>query len=41
KIIEKDLVTRLEHAAYLGVELEKAEIAMNLRKDYIQDFELF
>ncbi|MDO5848388.1 MAG: dihydropteroate synthase-like protein [Methanobrevibacter sp.] len=41
EIIKKDLVTKLEHAAYLGAELEKAEIAMNTRKDYVQDFDLF
>ncbi len=41
QIIKEGLVTRLEHAAYLGAELEKAEIAMITRKDYVQDFELF
>lgn len=41
EIIKKGLVTRLEHAAYLGAELEKAEIAMVTRKDYVQDFDLF
>ena len=41
KIIELGLVTRLEHAAYLGSELQKAEIAMITGKEYIQDFELF
>ena len=41
EIITKDLVTRMEHAAYLGSELQKAEIAMITGKDYVQDFELF
>ena len=41
ELVKKGLVTRLEHAAYLGSELEKAEIAMITGKDYIQDFPLF
>ena len=41
EIIEKELVTRMEHAAYLGSELQKAEIAMITGKEYVQDFELF
>lgn len=41
ELVKKGLVTRLEHAAYLGSELQKAEIAMITRKDYIQDFDLF
>lgn len=41
KIIELGLVTRLEHAAYLGSELQKAEIALITGKDYVQDFSLF
>ncbi len=41
KIIEMDLVTRLDHAAYLGSELEKAEIALSVGKEYIQDNPLF
>ena len=41
EIIENNLVTRMEHAAYLGSELQKAEIAMITGKEYIQDFELF
>ena len=31
----------MDHAAYLGSELQKAYIAMLTGKDYIQDFELF
>ncbi len=41
EIIKKGLVTRLEHSAYLGAELQKAEIAVKLNKEYIQDFPLF
>ena len=41
EIIEQNLLTRLEHAAYLGAELQKAEIAMITGKEYVQDFELF
>ena len=41
EIITKELVTRMEHAAYLGSELQKAEIAMLTGKDYVQDFDLF
>jgi dihydropteroate synthase-like protein len=36
-VIEMGLVTRLDHAGYLGRELEKAEIALRLGKSYIQD----
>ncbi|WP_407375925.1 dihydropteroate synthase-like protein [Methanobrevibacter sp.] len=41
EIVSKKLVTRMEHAAYLGSELQKAEIAMITGKEYVQDFELF
>jgi dihydropteroate synthase-like protein len=41
KIVEMGLVSRLDHAAYLGSELAKAEIALRTRKEYIQDKELF
>ena len=41
EIIKRKLITQLDHAAYLGTELEKAEIALKLRKNYIQDFDLF
>ena len=41
KIIESGLVTRLDHAAYLGKELAKAEIALRTGKEYIQDNPLF
>ena len=41
EIITKNLLSRMEHAAYLGSELKKAEIAMIAGKEYVQDFELF
>ena len=41
EIIDKKLVTRMEHAAYLGSELQKAQIAMITGKEYVQDFDLF
>ena len=41
EIIKKGLISRLEHATYLGSELEKAEIASKIGKNYIQDFPLF
>jgi dihydropteroate synthase-like protein len=41
KIVEMGLITRLEHAAYLGSELAKAEIALKIGKEYIQDNQLF
>jgi dihydropteroate synthase-like protein len=41
KIAKLGLVTRIDHAAYLGSELAKAEIALKTGKQYIQDFSLF
>lgn len=41
EILRRDLISRMEHAAYLGMELEKAEIALKLDKQYIQDFPIF
>lgn len=41
KIIGMQLISSLHHAAYLGRELEKAEIAMKLSKPYVQDEDLF
>ncbi len=40
KIIKKGLITKLEHAAYLGKELEKAYIAMKKKLRYNQDDEI-
>jgi len=39
-IVEKGLVSRLEHASYLGKEIEKAIIALKNNLKYIQDDEL-
>lgn len=41
EIARRGLVSDPEHAAYLGRELQKAEIAMRTGKGYIQDRELF
>jgi dihydropteroate synthase len=41
KIVGMSLVSRLDHAAYLGSELAKAEIALRTGKEYIQDKKLF
>jgi dihydropteroate synthase-like protein len=41
KIVEMEFLTRLDHAAYLGSELAKAEIALRTGKEYIQDSKLF
>ena len=41
EIVETGLVTRLDHAAYLGSELTKAEIALRTGKEYIQDAPFF
>jgi dihydropteroate synthase-like protein len=40
-IIKEGLVSRVEHAAYLGAELQKAEISLKLGKNYLQDFPIF
>ena len=36
-LIEMDLVSRLDHAGYLGRELERAQIALRLKRSYVQD----
>jgi dihydropteroate synthase len=41
KIIALGLVSKLDHAAYLGRELAKAEIALQTGKAYVQDTTLF
>ncbi len=41
EILRRSLISRMEHATYLGSELEKAEIAAKLGKNYVQDFPLF
>lgn len=37
EIIEKKLISRLDHAAYLGKEIEKAIIALKNNLKYVQD----
>ena len=39
-IFKEGLVTKFDHAAYLGKELEKAYIALETNSEYIQDSEL-
>jgi tetrahydromethanopterin S-methyltransferase subunit A len=39
-IAREELVSRVDHAAYLGRELQKAEIALRYRLDYTQDEEI-
>ncbi|MGA9098261.1 MAG: dihydropteroate synthase-like protein, partial [Methanotrichaceae archaeon] len=36
-LIDRKLISRLDHAGYLGRELEKAELAMRLGRDFVQD----
>jgi len=38
--IKKNLLSKTEHAAYLGKELEKAYLALKYDLDYVQDEEL-
>ena len=38
--IKKNLLSKLEHAAYLGKELEKAYLALKYNLKYVQDEEL-
>ena len=40
-IIREKLVTKLQHAAYLGYELQKAEVALKLDLEYVQDSPLY
>ena len=39
-IIREELVTTLQHAAYLGSEFQKAYICLKTRKEYVQDEEI-
>ncbi len=36
-LLERKLVSRLDHAAYLGRELEKAELSLKFNRSYAQD----
>ncbi|MCJ7573465.1 dihydropteroate synthase-like protein [Candidatus Bathyarchaeota archaeon] len=40
-IVREKMIRKLEHASYLGRELEKAEIALRLGRSYVQDEDLF
>ncbi len=40
EIIERKLISRLDHVAYLGKEIEKAIIALKNKLNYVQDKEL-
>ena len=40
KIIKEKLISRMDHAAYLGKELEKAYIALKNKLKYVQDEDL-
>ena len=39
-IVREGLVSSLQHAAYLGHELHKAEVALALKLNFVQDSEL-
>ncbi|MCK4335493.1 MAG: DUF4346 domain-containing protein [Candidatus Aenigmarchaeota archaeon] len=39
-ILERKLISRLDHAAYLGKEMEKAIIALKNNLNYVQGREL-
>jgi dihydropteroate synthase-like protein len=41
EIIKKELISKLDHASYLGRELERAEICLYLGKTYIQNEQVF
>jgi dihydropteroate synthase-like protein len=41
EVLRRGLVSRLDHAAYLGGELAKAEVALRIGKDFVQDEVLF
>jgi dihydropteroate synthase len=36
-LLELEILSRLDHAAYLGRELEKAELALQFNRSYAQD----
>ena len=36
-LLELEVISRLDHAAYLGRELEKAELALHFNRSYAQD----
>jgi dihydropteroate synthase len=40
KLIQEKVLTRLDHAAYLGKELYKVELAIKYKLKYVQDDDL-
>jgi dihydropteroate synthase-like protein len=40
-VLRRGLISRMDHAAYLGAELMKAQVALETGKTYIQDEPLF
>ncbi|MFQ5710474.1 MAG: dihydropteroate synthase-like protein [Candidatus Geothermarchaeales archaeon] len=40
-IVDMNLLSRLDHAAYLGYELGKAEVALRIGRSYVQESALF
>ncbi|MHC1600732.1 MAG: DUF4346 domain-containing protein [Candidatus Nezhaarchaeales archaeon] len=40
ELIRRGLITTLDHAAYIGKELYKAELALRIGKSYVQDEDL-
>jgi len=40
EVAKRELISKLDHAAYLGKELEKAYLALKYDLEYIQDEEL-
>jgi dihydropteroate synthase-like protein len=41
KILALELISKLDHAAYIGAELAKAEVSLRTGKEYVQDKPLF
>ena len=39
-LIRKDFISTLQHAADMGIEIHKAELALKYNLEYIQDKEL-
>ncbi len=40
-IIERNLISKMEHACYISTELSKAGVALNIDRSYVQDSPLF
>lgn len=41
ELVRQGLISMMDHAAYMGSELQKARIALITGKEYVQDFSLF